>query len=156
MHTNILRPQKCTYFELEHVLNKQVSSTDLAGIHPSLQVASTEHRIIQDIAINNRLHALFLVDQQYIGRQQMVRTIFNCRDKEDKNVYLFFKVYRDLLTGDLYRGTAARGQAYLKRLQKLILKNRNYGVVKRTYLHISSPEHYMLQLCQWELNRKAT
>lgn len=36
--------------------------TNLAGIHPSLQVASTEHSIIQDSAINSGFRALLLVD----------------------------------------------------------------------------------------------
>lgn len=66
------------------LVNLQVSSTNLAGIHPSLQMTSTEHRIIQDAAINSVLRALFLVDQQYIGPQQVVGTIVSCRNEVGK------------------------------------------------------------------------
>lgn len=55
--------------------------THLAGVHPSLQVASAKHGIIDDFAINSGLRALLLVDQQYIGLQQMIGTIISWSDE---------------------------------------------------------------------------
>lgn len=49
------------YFEYKFAFFMLLSN--LAGIHPSLQVASTDHRNIQDIPINSILRTLSLVDK---------------------------------------------------------------------------------------------
>lgn len=41
--------------------------TNLAGIHPALQVACTEHGGVHDRSVNIPVRTFFLVDQQNIG-----------------------------------------------------------------------------------------
>lgn len=53
---------------------------NLAGVSPSLQVASTQHGSVQDRAINRRLRALLLVDQQHVGFQQVIGSVLVCGD----------------------------------------------------------------------------